>query len=314
MAATTSAPPRRRRLLRSGARGGIAGYVFILPSLLFIFVFVILPIIAAAYYSVTDYDLMKAPRFAGAKNYVNLFGDPRYPHAISNTIYFAVATVPGGVLTSLLLATLINRQIRGIYAFRALFYMPVVSSFVSVALIWLWFYEPQFGLLNEVFETVGLPRLKWLRAPETSMPSIIVMSIWKNMGLNMVIYLAGLQGIPPHLYEAAEIDGAGRISTFIRITLPLLAPTTYFVVIVYFIGALQMFVQVYIMTGSGAGSEVPVYGGPLDSTVTVVMLIFDNAFAYLKMGYASAMSFVLFIIIAIITIVNARLLRYDVGY
>ncbi len=315
MAVNTSAPQRRWRLMRSGGGGGFVGYVFILPSLVFIFVFVILPIIASFYYSVSDYDLMSAPRFAGLKNYRNLLDDPRYPHAIANTMYFAAATVPGGVVTSLLLATLINRQIRGIYAFRALFYMPVVSSFVSVSLIWLWFYEPQFGLLNEFFEMVGLPRLKWLRAPETSMPSIILMSVWKNMGLNMVIYLAGLQGIPSHLYEAAEIDGAGRTSTFFRITVPLLRPTTYFVVIVYFIGALQMFVQVYIMTSPIAGNEGgPVYGGPLDSTITVVVLIFDNAFAYLKMGYASAMSFVLFIIIGLITIVNARLLRYDIGY
>lgn len=295
-------------------RFGLAGYLFITPSLIFIFLFVILPIFASFYYSLTDYDLMKAPRFAGAKNYINLFGDPRYPFAIKNTLYFAAVTVPAGVVTSLLLATLINRRIRGIYTFRALFYMPVVSSFVSVALIWLWFYEPQFGLFNEALELVGLPRLKWLRGVETSMPSIILVSVWKNMGLNMVIYLAGLQGIPPHLYEASEIDGAGRISTFFRITLPLLAPTTYFVVIVYFIGALQVFVQVYIMTGTGYGQDVPVYGGPLDSTVSVVMLIFDNGFSYLKMGYASAMSFALFLIIAVITIINSRLLRYDVIY
>jgi multiple sugar transport system permease protein len=145
------------------------------------------------------------------------------------------------------------------------------------------------------------------------MPSVVLVSVWKNMGLNMVIYLAGLQGIPPHLYEAAEIDGAGRISTFFRVTLPLLAPTTYFVVIVYFIGALQVFVQIYIMTNTATGSQdLATYGGPLDSTVSVVMLIFDNAFAYLKMGYGSAMSFVLLIIIAIVTVINARLLRYDV--
>ena len=314
--ATGAASRSRRGFMRSGARaGGIAGYVFVLPSLLFIFMFVILPILASFYYSISDYDLMKAPRLSGLKNYANLLADPRYPRSIANTMYFAAATVPGGVITSLLLAALINRQIRGIYTFRALFYLPVVSSFVSVSLIWLWFYEPQFGLLNDLFETVGLPRLKWLRSPDTSMPSIILMSVWKNMGLNMVIYLAGLQGIPSHLYEAAEIDGAGRISTFFRITVPLLAPTTHFVVIVYFIGALQMFVQVYIMTSPIAGNEGgPVYGGPLDSTVTVVVLIFDNAFSYLKMGYASAMSFVLFIIIAVITIANSRLLRYDIGY
>ena len=289
--------------------------MFVLPSLLFIVVFVILPIIAALYYSVTDYDLMKAPRFAGAKNYLNLLDDPRYPQAIANTLYFAAATVPIGIVTSLLLATLINRRIRGIYTYRALFYMPVVSSFVSVSLIWLWFYEPQFGLFNDALELVGLPRLKWLRAAGTSMPSLILVSVWKNMGLNMVIYLAGLQGIAPHLYEAAEIDGAGRTSTFFRITIPLLAPTTFFVVIVYFIGALQMFVQVYVMTNTaGSLSEPPSYGGPLDSTITVVALLYDNAFAYLKMGYASAMSFVLFIVIAAVTVINARLLKYDVGY
>ena len=155
-------------------------------------------------------------------------------------------------------------------AYRAFFYLPVVSSFIAVSLIWLWMYEPQFGFFNDLLEAVGLPRLKWLRVADTSMLSIILLSVWKNMGLNMVIYLAGLQGIPPHLYEAAEIDGAGRYAEFRRITLPLLAPTTYFVVIVYFIGALQMFVQVFIMT-SGSGNEL--FGGPLDSTITVVILI-----------------------------------------
>ena len=210
------------------------------------------------------------------------------------------------------MAVRIIRHIRGIYTFRALFYMPVVSSFVSVSLIWLWMYEPQFGLLNDGLEVLGLPRLKWLRSAQTAMLAIIIMSVWKNMGLNMIIYLAGLQGIPPHLYEAAEIDGAGRVSTFFRITLPMLAPTTFFVVIVYFIGALQMFVQVFIMTSNVFQSGV--MGGPLDSTITVVVLIYLNGFAYLKMGYAAAMSFVLFIVIGVITLVNVRLLRYDVGY
>ena len=143
---------------------------------------------------------------------------------------------------------LINRAIRGIYFFRAMFYMPVVSSFVSVSLIFLWLYEPQVGFANETLRAVGLPGSKWLLGPETALMAIIIMSIWKNMGLNMVLYLAGLQSIPPHLYEAADIDGAGRLSKMFRITLPLLAPTTYFVVIVYFIGALQVFVQMYIMT------------------------------------------------------------------
>jgi len=312
----SSTAPKRRLRLRLGRRGGLAGYFFVTPSLLFLLVFVIIPIFAAFYYSLTDYDLMRAPRFAGMKNYVNVFDDDRFRESIRNTLYFAAGTVPSGVVTSLLLAALINRSIRGIYTFRALFYMPVVSSFVSVSLIWLWLYEPQFGLFNDTLEALGLPRSKWLRSADTSMPSIIMMSVWKNMGLNMVIYLAGLQGIPPHLYEASEIDGAGRVSQFFRITLPLLAPTTFFVVIVYFIGALQMFVQVWIMTGNTgiAGEPAGSAGGPLDSTLTVVVLLYANAFEFMKMGYAASMSVILFLMISVVTIFNARLLRYDVSF
>ena len=219
--------------------------------------------------------------------------------------------MPTGVITSLFLAVLVNRALKGIYSFRAMFYMPVVSSLITVSLIWLWMYEPQFGLANEIFRTMGLPVSKWLRGPETALFAIILMSVWKNMGLNMVIYLAGLQGIPPHLYEAAEIDGAGRISQFFKITLPMLAPTTFFVVIVYFIGALQMFIQVLIMA---CPYQQGLCGGPLDSTVTIVMLIYLEAFANLQMGFAAAISFILFTIIGIVTIINARLLRYDIGY
>jgi multiple sugar transport system permease protein len=231
--------------------------------------------------------------------------------SIRNTLYFAFGTVPTGVVTSLFLAVLINRQIRGIYAFRSLFYMPVVSSFVSVALIWLWMYEPHFGLANEALENLGLPRSKFLKGPETAMAAIIIMSVWKNMGLNMVIYMAGLQGIPPHIYESAEIDGAGGFRKFINITLPLLAPTTFFVVIVYFIGALQMFVQVFVMTCANSQTAC---GGPLDTTITVVTLIYFNGFEYLKMGYGAAISVSLFLAIALITAINARMLRYDIGW
>jgi multiple sugar transport system permease protein len=313
--ATAASKPSLRKRVRLGHRGGLAGYVFVIPSILFLVGFVILPIVGAFYYSLNNYDLMRPPRFIGFDNYRGLLNDPRFARSITNTLLFAGGTVPSGVVTSLLLAALANRSIRGIYGFRAMFYMPVVSSFVSVSLIWLWFYEPQFGLFNDMLEVAGLPRSKFLRGASTAMASIIVLSVWKNMGLNMVIYMAGLQGIPPHLYEASEIDGAGRVSQFFRITIPLLAPTTYFVVIVYFIGALQMFVQVWIMT-TGTGFETGIresVGGPLDSTLTVVILVYENAFGYLKMGYGSAMSFALFVVIALVTIANARLLRYDIG-
>jgi len=303
-----------RKRLGLTNRGGFTAYAFVLPSIIFILIFVLLPIIGTLYYSFTAYDLMREPRWVGLQNYSHLLGEPRFAPAVRNTVIFAFGTVPSGVVTSLLLAVLINRQIRMIYFFRAFFYMPVVSSFVSVSLIFLWLYEPQFGLLNEVFEALGLPRSKWLRGPETAMFAIILMSVWKNMGLNMVIYLAGLQGIPPHLYEAAEIDGAGRRAQLFRITLPLLAPTTFFVVIVYFIGALQVFVQSFIMTGCAPGSALGACGGPLDSTWTMVLLIYVKAFGALKMGFASALSFLLFVVIGIITVINARLLRYDIGY
>ena len=315
MASTTSVAPvqtiRKKRLIRMGNRGGLAGYFFVGPSLIFLLLFVIYPIFMSFYYSFTFYDLMSEPRWTGLLNYRNLMSDHRFVAAATNTLYFAFGTVPTGVATSLLLAVLINRQIRGIYAFRALFYMPVVSSFVSVALIWLWMYEPQFGLLNEGLETLGLARSKFLKGPDTAMPAIIILSVWKNMGLNMVIYLAGLQGIPPHLYEAAEIDGAGGRAKFLKITLPLLAPTTFFVVIVYFIGALQMFVQVFIMTCADSQTAC---GGPLDRTITIVTLIYFNGFEYLKMGYAAVVSVALFSAIALITIVNARMLKYDIGW
>ena len=300
-----------RRRLGLTYRGGATSYLFVLPSVLFISVFVIVPIVGAFYYSFNDYDLLTAPEWSGLKNYQLIGKEPRFIPAIRNTIFFAFGTVPAGVITSLLLAVLVNRAIRGIYFFRAMFYMPVVSSFVSVSLIFLWMYEPQFGLANEVLRAIELPASKWLRGPETAMLAIILMSIWKNMGLNMVIYLAGLQGIPPHLYEAAEIDGAGRISKMFRITVPLLAPTTYFVVIVYFIGALQMFVQVFIMACQDAQGNC---GGPLDATITIVLLIYLEAFANLRMGFAAALSFILFSVIAVITVINSKLLEYEIGY
>ena len=292
-------------------RGGATSYLFVLPSILFISVFVIIPILGAFYYSFNDYDLLTPPDFVGLKNYELIGKEPRFWPSIRNTVFFAFGTVPTGIVTSLLLAVLINRAIRGIYFFRAMFYMPVVSSFVSVSLIFLWMYEPQFGLANAFLRAADLPASKWLRGPETALFAIILMSIWKNMGLNMVIYLAGLQGIPPHLYEAAEIDGAGRLSKMFRITVPLLAPTTYFVVIVYFIGALQMFTQVFVMACLNVDS---ICGGPLDSTITIVMHIYFEALVNLKMGYGSAMSVVLFVVIAAITVINARLLSYEIAY
>jgi len=279
-------------------------FIFIAPSLLFLFVFVVVPIFAALALSFSQFNLLKPPRWIGLENYAALLGDDRFVHSILNTLIFAVVTIPAGTVLALIFALFVNQQLRGIVFFRAAFYMPVVTSFVAVSLIWLWLYDQNFGVLNVLLTSVHLKPLGWLQDPRLALPSIIIMSVWKNIGYNMVIYLAGLQGIPEHLYESAELDGAGGWAKFWSITLPLLSPTTFFVVVIWFIGALQMFVQVLVMT----------QGGPLDSTITVVYLVYSNAFENLKMGYAAAMSFALFAFIGIVTYLNTRILSYDVTY
>jgi multiple sugar transport system permease protein len=282
----------------------MAALLFVLPSLLFLAIFVVYPIVNAFYLSLHRYDLLTPPIWDGLGRYRLLFDDDRFVKALGNTLLFAVMTVPLGTVISLLLAVLIDQPLRGIYLFRTAYYLPVVTSFVAVSFIWLWIYEPQFGLLNQLLENLGLPTLSWLRDPTTSMLSIAILSIWKNAGYNMIIFLAGLQGVPDYLYEAAEIDGAGPVQRFWHITLPMLSPTTFFVFVVYFIGALQMFTQSWILT----------QGGPLDSTLTVVYLIYQNGFEFLKMGSAAAMSVILFILIAIVTYINTRIVRYDTHF
>ena len=293
--------PRRRGYMFERR---LAGYFFVLPSLLFLAIFVVYPILSAFYLSLHRYTLLEAPVWNGLTNYGLLLDDSRFFKALGNTLLFAVMTVPVGTVISLLLAVLINVPLRGIVFFRTAYYLPVVTSFVAVSFIWLWIYEPQFGVLNRLLETLGLPTLGWLRDPNTALLSIAILSIWKNAGYNMIIFLAGLKGIPEYLYEAAEIDGAGPVQRFWHITVPMLSPTTFFVFIVYFIGALQMFVQAWILT----------QGGPLDSTLTVVYLIYQNGFEFLKMGYAAAMSVILFVFITLITYINTRIVRYDTHF
>jgi ABC-type sugar transport system permease subunit len=307
MSTTTTSPttvvsvPARRWRRNYMFDRRLAGYLFILPSLLFLLVFVIYPIFSAFYLSLNRYNLIQPPVWDGLNRYSLLLEDPRFLKSLGNTFLCALMTVPAGTVISLFLAMLIDRPLRGIYFFRTAYYLPVVTSFVAVSFIWLWIYEPQFGVLNQILEAVGLPTFAWLRSPDTAMLSIALLSAWKNAGFNMIIFLAGLQGIPQYLYEAAEIDGASAVQRFRHITVPMLSPTIFFVFVVYFIGALQMFTQSWILT----------QGGPLDSTLTVVYLIYQNGFEFLKMGSASAMSVVLFVFIAIVTLINTRIVRYE---
>jgi ABC-type sugar transport system permease subunit len=202
------------------------------------------------------------------------------------------------------LALLLNQKLRGLGFYRTVYYIPVVTSMVAVAMIWIQLFDPLYGVISTSLEAIGLKGVDWLGDPNLAMPSIIAVSVWKVIGWNMLIYLAGLQGIPEYLKEAAAIDGATRWQTLGRVILPLLAPTTFFIFVTSFIGAFQVFDQVYVMTG----------GGPANATTTLVQQIYNSAFRNFNMGYAAALSFVLFAIILVVSLVSIRAIRGEVAY
>ena len=212
--------------------------------------------------------------------------------------------MPVTLLLALGLAALMNRKLRGISVLRAIYFFPVTASIVAVSLLWAWMYTPDFGIINYLLSLLGLPKVNWLVDPTLAMPSVIIMSVWRGLGFNIVVFLAGLQSIPRDLYEAAELDGAGGWNQFRDITVPLLTPTIFFAAIMALIASFQVFEQTYIMT----------QGGPGNATLTLVYQIFLNGFTYLRMGYASALSFVLFAILFVITIVQVRLQTRWVHY
>ncbi len=303
------------------AEGGTArrqartAYLFLSPGLALFFLFVLVPVVAAFYLSFCRYDIIHSPIWIGAKNYARIGRDLAnqgvFYLSLRNTAQYAIGTIPIGMALALGLALLVNAGLRGVSIYRTSYYLPVVTSLVAVSMVWMWLYDPSYGLLNYGLELVSraasfvlrrevaIAPQTWLGNPGQAMAAIVVMSIWRGLGYNMVIYLAGLQGIPNHLYEAAVIDGASPWQRFWSITWPLLKPTTAFILVVSVIGASQVFAQVYVMTN----------GGPNNATTTIVHQIFQNAFSFMKMGYASAMAFVLFGIIFVLSLINLRLLR-----
>lgn len=270
------------------------GYLFILPNFLGFLLFMLVPIIMALVFSFTNYDVISQMDFVGINNYVGLFTDDQFITSPLNTLWFAVLTVPTGVILALLLAVLFNRQIRGISIFRTFVFIPVITSMVAVSLVWSMLYEDNAGLLNTLLGYVGLGPVHWLTDTNIAMISIAIMSVWKGLGYNMTIFLAGLQGVPGELYEAATIDGATARQKFMKITVPMIAPTTYFVTLMALIGSLQVFDQVWIMT----------QGGPVDATKTVAMYLYQYGFQFYKMGYACAAAYVLFILVFIVSLIQ----------
>ncbi len=274
----------------------VTALIFIAPVLVYNLIFKIVPIFVSLFLSLTKFSGFGEAKFIGLENYFRIFGDSEFWRAVLVTFQFSIEVLPLNMLISLLLALLVNSGLKGIGIFRAIYYLPVITPMVAASMIWIWLYDPQIGILNFLLSLFNIPPVSFLRNPSTALHSIVAMRIWRGAGWNMLIYLAGLQGISRNLYEAAAIDGASSIRRFFRITLPLLRPVHVYVLIVGIISTLQSFTEMYVMTG----------GGPLQSTTTVGLLIYRAAFDYMDMGYASAMSFVLGIIIMTLSVVSFR--------
>lgn len=267
-----------------------AAYWFLAPAMLLISVFFVVPIVASLGLSATDFDIyaVASPantRFVGLRNYADLLHNPLFWTALGNTLYFVVVGGPLSVAVSLGAALLVNaRLVRAKAFFRAVYFVPVVTTLVAVAVIWRYLYDPRFGLLNYALHLVGLAPIDWLGNRHWAMPSIILMTVWKNFGYNMLIFVAGLQAIPQDLYDAAFVDGATGIQRFRHVTLPMLGPTFLFVSVTTMIGYTQLFSEPYVMT----------QGGPLHATYSIVLYMYEEGFRWWHLGYAAAIAFVLF--------------------
>jgi len=287
-------------------------YLFIAPVAVLFFVFVFIPVIASLFLSFTKYNVLSSPQWVGLDNYRQIFfNDPRFWKALRNTSLYVLGVVPISIWISLLLAVAIDQKIRFKNLYKALFFMPVVTSVIAISVIWKWLFAGgKFGLINHWLMKFGINPIDWIMSPTWTLPAIMIMSIWAGLGYNMILILAGLQTIPKTLYEAAEIDGAGDWHKFWRITLPLLRPTLLFVVIMSAINSFQVFEQVYVMTrGTGEG-----VGGILDCALSLVAYLYERGFERFDMGYASAIAYILFGIIFIITLFNLKVVRSRFEY
>jgi len=301
LASTTSVQsrPRPRRRLSPLTRANLLhGLIFISPWMIGFALFITYPILASLRYSFTDYDVLTTPEFVGLANYRDLLTtDHLFFTAVRNTLYFALFSIPLNIVLSVAIALLLNLEVRGMSVYRTIFFIPSIVPQVASALLWAWILNPQFGLANAFLKGVGLPQLGWLNDPAWSKPSIILMGLW-GLGSTMVIYLAALQDVSKDLYEAADIDGANAWRRMVAITLPLITPTIFFNLVLGTISIFQAFTQIYVLTQGN--------GGPLDSTLVYGLLLYRNAFTYLKMGYASAMAWLLFAFVTLITVVIFR--------
>jgi multiple sugar transport system permease protein len=285
-------------------RRTVTGYLFIMPFILGFLLWFLIPALTAVWLTFTDWNLIRPPRYVGLDNILQLGSDPLFWQALKVTTIFTVISVPVSLVASLLLALLMNIRIRGVDYFRTIYYLPSIVPAVANAVLWSWILNTDFGLANVLLRWLGLPKVQWLQDPSWALPALILVSLW-GLGASMVIYLAGLQGIPTVFYEAAEIDGAGRWAQLWNITLPLLSPVIFFNLIIGIIGTFQIFTAGFLITD----------GGPQNATLFYVLYLYRNGFRFLKMGYAAALGWVLFVIIMLLTLFVfkyvGRLVHYE---
>jgi multiple sugar transport system permease protein len=281
----------------------IYGFLFIAPAVLGFLIWIAGPMLFSAWLSLTEWDLLSPPEFVGLSNYQAMFQDPLFWKSLRVTAYFTLVSVPLFQALAFAVALLMNVKVRGITLFRTIYYLPSIVPVVANALLWAWVFNSDFGLLNAALRAIGLPKVLWLQDPSWAMPALITMSLW-GIGGAMLIYLAGLQGVPQQLYEAAEIDGANYWHRFRHVTIPLMSPVIFFNLLLGLIGALQTFTQGYIITN----------GGPQNSTLFYALYIYRRAFTDFKMGYAAALAWVLFAIVLVLSVLVFRYLGRQVHY
>lgn len=287
------AETRARSIQKLIRRKGLIGYVFIAPWLVAFLLFEAIPILSGFYHSFTDWTATgRATTFIGFRNYAEaLTRDPLFWVSVKNTLYFIGVSVPLGITIAFMLALMLNARIRGTTAYRTIYYLPAVVPTVAAVIVWVFIFETRRGILNFMLELFGLPAIRWLSDPNAAMPALIIMSLW-GLGAAMVIFLAGLQGIPQELYEAAEVDGASSRRKLMAITVPLMTPTIFFNLVMNLVAAFQAFNNAFIMTN----------GGPNNATLLYMLHLYNNAFRYFRMGYASALAVMLFIVVFGVTV------------
>jgi multiple sugar transport system permease protein len=279
----------------------VTGYLFVLPWIIALLVFTAYPMIASFFFSMTRYNIVSPPQWIGVGNFKEMFTvDPLFWKSVSNTAYYVIISVPLGIIFGLILALLLNQSVKGIGFFRTAFYLPGLVPAVASTLLWMVLLSPKLGLVNELLELLGGPRLGWLASEAWSKPALIVMALWGGTGGTMLIFLAALKEIPQSLMEAAMIDGANVWQRFIHVTIPMISTTIFFNLVMGIIGSFQVFASAYVASGTGNAA------GPANSLLMYMLLLYRNAFRYFNMGYASAMALAMFIVLVLLTLLLVR--------